>query len=199
MLLGNGLVWSHAGDDVSHKSRFFQREEDRFGVQREPGRGGLFRVKKERLLAEGSSYTVTPLRGQDERQDTRRRGEFPYAFRGGNKRDGIPGRSTLGLYLGLRLEKGRKQHRIKSAPRVERFSVKLHMMCCWHQGDTPAHDIALLIKLGVRHTGKLRAEFFLAHLQEGRQVRRGERMPNVSKDMEYLTTHRLLHTIKLCC
>src|SRR6266566_3935258 len=52
-----GLARPHPGDDLSESGSFLDREEHSFGVQRHPGRGGLFRLEKERLLTKGSAHT----------------------------------------------------------------------------------------------------------------------------------------------
>src|SRR5579859_6840255 len=58
------------GYQLSEDGRFLNRKDQGAWMRREKGGGCLLRPEKERLFAEGASYTVTTLSRDDQRQDS---------------------------------------------------------------------------------------------------------------------------------
>src|SRR5260370_22385646 len=117
---------------------------------REKDRGGLLRLEKEGLLTKGGSNTVTAASWDDQRHHTSGRKKIiDNALRCGNEGNWMTGDLTRRLDPGLGLQRWWKQYRVKSTPGIERLSSNMKTMGSRDQGDCPAEDVALLVKLRI--------------------------------------------------
>src|SRR5947209_9808967 len=167
-------------------------------MSREPERGGLLRLEKERLFAEGVSDTVTALSRDDQRQDSGFGSEFlDHAFGSGHKGDRLTDDRTRRLNLRSFPKRRWKQHCIKGTPGKERLSINLKVMARRMECHTPPHDIALLVELGIWHMHQALLQFILTHLKRRSKHGFCERLPPCHL-MHNREAEFILRTLQVC-
>src|SRR5438270_8042768 len=95
------------------------------------------------------------------------------------------------------LEQRWKQDSIESAPGKEGTLLQPKLMLGRHKRDSPANDIALCVKLGIRDAGQMGCQVLLAHLQTPGQMNWRERLSRLGHSLHDLSAGDILGAIEM--
>lgn len=90
-----------------------------------------------------------------------------------------------------------KQDRIERAPGKEGTFLQEKVVLGRYERDSPANNVALCVKLGIRDAGQMGRQVLLAHLQTPGEMNGRERLSRLGHGAHDLPAGHILGTIKV--